>query len=111
MQEGFEESILNVGGLEDQFSNEDFSNSMGGGSQFSQQAQSVGSMASGFAMSDMSGIQTDTAEVDPISEADVYLAYGRHQQAEDILKQALEKLCMTSSVVMNPINTGKKSLH
>jgi pilus assembly protein FimV len=51
------------------------------------------SMVSDFAMSEMSGmsgIQADAAEVDPISEADVYLAYGRHQQAEDILKEALE---------------------
>jgi pilus assembly protein FimV len=42
-------------------------------------------------MSGMSGIETDAADVDPISEADVYLAYGRHQQAEDILNEALEK--------------------
>ena len=28
-------------------------------------------------------------EVDPVAEADVYLAYGRDQQAEDILKDAL----------------------
>jgi pilus assembly protein FimV len=47
-------------------------------------------MVSDFAMSDMAGIQSDAAEVDPISEADVYLAYGRHQQAEDIIKQAME---------------------
>ena len=39
----------------------------------------------------MSGIEADAADVDPVSEADVYLAYGRHQQAEDILKEALEK--------------------
>lgn len=30
------------------------------------------------------------AEVDPIAEADVYLAYGREQQAEEILKEALQ---------------------
>ncbi len=29
-------------------------------------------------------------EVDPVAEADVYLAYGRDQQAEDILKDALQ---------------------
>ena len=28
--------------------------------------------------------------VDPVAEADVYLAYGRHQQAEEILKDALQ---------------------
>ncbi len=35
------------------------------------------------------GMETD--EVDPIAEADVYMAYGRDGQAEEILKEALEK--------------------
>ncbi len=83
MQDGFEESILNVGGE---------------GSDAGATAESMSggesSMVSDFAMSEMSGmsgIEADVADVDPISEADVYLAYGRHQQAEDILKEALEK--------------------
>ena len=33
----------------------------------------------------------DTGEVDPIAEADVYMAYGRDAQAEAILKEALAK--------------------
>ena len=33
----------------------------------------------------------DTEEVDPIAEADVYMAYGRDAQAEEILKEALAK--------------------
>ncbi|MEQ6289495.1 FimV/HubP family polar landmark protein [Vogesella sp. GCM10023246] len=33
----------------------------------------------------------DTVEVDPVAEAEVYLAYGRDQQAEDILRDALAK--------------------
>lgn len=33
----------------------------------------------------------DTDEVDPIAEADVYMAYGRDAQAEEILKDALLK--------------------
>lgn len=33
--------------------------------------------------------QLDSNEVDPIAEADVYIAYGREEQAEDILKEAL----------------------
>ena len=33
----------------------------------------------------------DTDEVDPIAEAEVYLAYGRDAQAEEILKDALKK--------------------
>jgi pilus assembly protein FimV len=39
-----------------------------------------------------SGIgQIDTDEVDPVAEADVYMAYGRDAQAEEILKEALQK--------------------
>ena len=83
MQDGFEESILNVeGGNTDAGA---IADNMSGGES---------SMVSDFAMSEMSGmsgIETDAADVDPISEADVYLAYGRHQQAEDILNEALEK--------------------
>jgi pilus assembly protein FimV len=33
----------------------------------------------------------DSEEVDPIAEADVYMAYGRDAQAEEILKEALQK--------------------
>jgi pilus assembly protein FimV len=33
----------------------------------------------------------NTHEVDPLAEADVYIAYGRDMQAEDILKEALNK--------------------
>lgn len=83
MQDGFEESILNVGGAAGDAGAT--AENMGGGES---------SMVSDFAMSEMSGmsgIEADAADVDPISEADVYLAYGRHQQAEDILKEALEK--------------------
>ncbi len=82
MQDGFEESILNVGGDDNAGATAE---SMNGGES---------SMVSDFAMSEMSGmsgIESDAADVDPISEADVYLAYGRHQQAEDILREALEK--------------------
>jgi pilus assembly protein FimV len=49
----------------------------------------------------VSGLQTDfsqsaigsidTEEVDPVAEADVYMAYGRDAQAEEILKEALQK--------------------
>lgn len=36
-------------------------------------------------------VSHDTAENDPVTEAEVYLAYGRIQQAEDVLQAALEK--------------------
>ncbi len=39
-----------------------------------------------------SGMGTiDSTEVDPIAEAEVYIAYGREAQAEEILKEALER--------------------
>ena len=80
MHGGFEESILNVGA---------------GGASVGAATVSEGgpesAMVSDFVMSDMPGAQVDASEVDAISEADVYLAYGRHQQAEDILRQALDK--------------------
>ncbi len=37
-----------------------------------------------------SASQIDSNEVDPIAEADVYIAYGRDAQAEEILKEALK---------------------
>lgn len=49
------------------------------------------SFLSEFTPGDLSSLQDDeTGEVDPISEADVYIAYGRFDQAEDLVKQALE---------------------
>ena len=32
----------------------------------------------------------DHGDIDPIEEADVYLAYGRYQQAEDLIRQAIK---------------------
>ena len=44
-----------------------------------------GNMSSTFSSS-----QLDTNDVDPVAEADVYLAYGRDLQAEEILKEAVK---------------------
>jgi len=44
-----------------------------------------------FSPSDINALQDETGEVDPVSEADVYIAYGRYQQAEDLLRQAMER--------------------
>jgi len=86
MSDGFEESILNVGegGKSDQL----------GATASSMDENSESTMVSDFAMSEMSGMSGmvgEGADVDPVSEADVYLAYGRHQQAEEILNDALAK--------------------
>ena len=40
----------------------------------------------------------EAEEVDPIAEADVYMAYGRDAQAEEILKEALQKDASRTSV-------------
>lgn len=43
-----------------------------------------------LAVSDMSTMQTDLGEADPLAEADVFLAYGRYQQAEELIKDAID---------------------
>ncbi|WP_456371903.1 FimV/HubP family polar landmark protein [Thiolapillus sp.] len=48
------------------------------------------SFLSEYSTEEFKGLQEDTAEVDPVSEADVYIAYGRYQQAEEILREAME---------------------
>lgn len=47
------------------------------------------SLQTDFSQSGIGSIDTD--EVDPVAEADVYMAYGRDAQAEEILKEALQK--------------------
>ena len=78
----FEESILSGG------------NSIGpDNSSISESASQPGasdtSFLSDFSQGGMGNIHTD--EVDPIAEAEVYLAYGRDEQAEEILKEAVVK--------------------
>ncbi|MDD1618485.1 MAG: hypothetical protein LUQ52_03015 [Methylococcaceae bacterium] len=40
-------------------------------------------------ISDFDAFNTDQSEIDPISEADVYLAYGRYQQAEELMRYVI----------------------
>lgn len=47
------------------------------------------SFLSEYSTEELKALQEDTAEVDPVSEADVYVAYGRYQQALNILQEAL----------------------
>ena len=47
------------------------------------------SFLSEFSHSDLDAGQEDTGEVDPMAEADVYIAYGRYQQAEELVRQAI----------------------
>ncbi len=56
-----------------------------GGQQVNTKERSTGSSSMAYSPS-----QLDAAgDVDPVAEADVYLAYGRDMQAEEILKEAL----------------------
>jgi len=42
-----------------------------------------------FVVDDFDVVELDQGEIDPVSEADVYLAYGRYQQAEDLMRDAI----------------------
>lgn len=77
----FEESILSGGSIGPDNSSISESTSQPGASDTS--------FLSDFSQGGMGNIHTD--EVDPIAEAEVYLAYGRDEQAEDILKEAVVK--------------------
>jgi len=48
------------------------------------------SFLSEFTPSDFDVFESDQAEIDPTSETDVYLAYGRYQQAEELMRQAIQ---------------------
>lgn len=50
-----------------------------------------GSFLSEFTPSDFDVLDSDNEAIDPLSEADVYLAYGRYQQAEELIKQAIRE--------------------
>ena len=57
-------------------------------------ATSTGNTEGSMLLTDFSRLglgAIDTHEVDPIAEAEVYMAYGRDAQAEEILKEALDK--------------------
>lgn len=80
--DNFEKGILTSGGLK---SDTVFGATAGG-------AVDTGetSFLSNFSQRSGAGM-IDTSDVDPISEAEVYMAYGRDAQAEEILKDAIGK--------------------
>ena len=49
------------------------------------------SFLSDFSPSDIDSLPEETGEVDPLAEADVYIAYGRYGQAEELVRQGLER--------------------
>lgn len=79
--DSFERGILTSGGLS---ANTVFGNTTNNAS------TSDTSFLTDFAQS-ADGSMIDTNDVDPIAEAEVYMAYGRDAQAEEILKDAIVK--------------------
>jgi len=79
----FEDSIMTSGGG-DLKTNTVFGNTAGG-----QIDTGDTSFLTDFSQAGMGAI--DTNDVDPIAEAEVYMAYGRDAQAEEILKEAMSK--------------------
>ena len=77
----FEDSIMTGGDLK---ANTVFGNTGGG-----QIDTGDTSFLTDFSQGGMGAI--DTNDVDPIAEAEVYMAYGRDAQAEEILKEAMNK--------------------
>ncbi|MGA8049161.1 MAG: FimV/HubP family polar landmark protein, partial [Burkholderiales bacterium] len=75
-----------------------FQDSVAGGALAGAAASSVfnapeqpGGMPSQVSVSQSNLAAMEADEVDPIAEADVYMAYGRDTQAEEILKEAVQK--------------------
>lgn len=82
----FEDSIMTGG----EFKNNAVFNASSPASSATAGANTEGSMLlTDFSRLGLGAI--DTHEVDPIAEAEVYMAYGRDAQAEEILKEALNK--------------------
>jgi len=80
----FQESILQAAGSGSTASDSEIVSTT------SSASSNESSLLSEFAVSDMGSMRND-GEADPLAEADVYLAYGRFQQAEDLIADALEK--------------------
>ena len=83
----FEESILTDTGV----TTEEVATTESGGQSAASTTSTAGntSFLSDFSQGGMGNISTD--EVDPLAETEVYLAYGRDEQAEEILKEAVTR--------------------
>jgi pilus assembly protein FimV len=53
-------------------------------------AHGKGASFSELTFGNIDTLDTDQSEIDPISEADVYLAYGRYQQAEELMREVIQ---------------------
>jgi pilus assembly protein FimV len=66
-----------------------FSTSIEKGSTQNADEDGKGTFFNELTISDFDAFNTDQSEIDPISEADVYLAYGRYQQAEELMRDVI----------------------
>ena len=55
-----------------------------------EESEEESSFLSDFAVSGAGAIQTQDSEVDPLTEADVFMAYGRYEAAEERLAEAIK---------------------
>ena len=85
----FQESILQAAREKSSSSADSDSEIIRTESESTHSTTTASSLLSEFAVSDMGSMKHD-GEADPLAEADVYLAYGRFQQAEDLIKDALQ---------------------
>jgi len=85
-EEDFQESIL-VSTIDDSDPEQTDNLSQNSVSQITDET----SFLSDFSPSDIDALQDETGEVDPLAEADVYIAYGRYQQAEELIRQAIDR--------------------
>ncbi len=88
----FEESILDsqIAMDDSEFATESTDSSADSGTEVLA-ADTETSFLSDFSSDDMETLQPDDTEADPIAEADVFMVYGRYQQAEELLKTAIDK--------------------
>jgi pilus assembly protein FimV len=59
------------------------------GAEAAEESEEESSFLSDFAVSGAGAIQTQDSEVDPLTEADVFMAYGRYEAAEERLADAI----------------------
>ena len=60
------------------------------GAEAAEESEEESSFLSDFAVSGAGAIQTQDSEVDPLTEADVFMAYGRYEAAEERLADAIK---------------------
>ncbi len=64
--------------------------SVTGAAEAAEESEEESSFLSDFAVSGAGAIQTQDSEVDPLTEADVFMAYGRYEAAEERLGEAIK---------------------